>query len=352
MMAPQISGELLMSISKNWEVLPASDFAVQSSWRKIGKNRFFALRARLLIVRTDGRPARDGSPTKSYPITPDTLSLRTMRQIVLSRTDTITQAIKFSVTERVLDQLSTKISAELSGKVPGFSGKLGSSIMAKSEYEITKSTESSLSSTTSFMFQQTQEEELVMGFTKSDIPRTAYLRRRYWPRRWNIYLHSYEALELEYKRTWFWRRVRETIKSADLQVVGWPLASVLFYEPQDDHVVSFEDPVPDQLETPETIEVQGLTDAMPSGAAPQLEALSELAKLAFPTTKEEKAKAGQRKKLVGVAVKKAAKKAAAKKAVARRAHAKKAAKKAPARKTAAKKAAAKKAPAKKKAKRR
>ena len=87
-----------MSISKNWEVLPASDFAVQSSWRKIGKNRFFALRTRLLIVRTDGRPARDGSPTKSYPITPDTLSLRTMRQIVLSRTDTITQAIKFSVT--------------------------------------------------------------------------------------------------------------------------------------------------------------------------------------------------------------------------------------------------------------
>jgi hypothetical protein len=338
-----------MSISKNWEVLPASDFAVQSNWRKIGKNRFFALRARLLIIRTDGRPARDGSPTKSYPITPDTLSLRTMRQIVLSRTDTITQAIKFSVTERVLDHLSSKISTELSGKVPGFSGKLGSSIMAKSEYEITKSTETSLSSTTSFMFQQTQEEELLMGFTKSDVPRTAYLRRRYWPRRWNIYLHSYEALELEYKRAWFWRRVRETIKSADLQVVGWPLASVLFYEPQDDHVVSFEDPVPDQLETPEAIEVQGFTDAMPSGAAPQLEALSELAKLAFPTTKEEKVKAGQRKKRVGVAVKKAAKKAAAKKAVAKRAHAKKADKKAPARKAVAKKAAAKKAPAKKKA---
>jgi hypothetical protein len=343
MMAPHLSGSIFMSISKSWEVLPASDFGVQTNWRKIGKNRFFTLRARLLIVRSDGSPAQDGSPTKSYPITPDTLSLRTMRQIVLSRTDTITQAVKFSTTERVLDQLSTKISAELSGKAPGFSGKLGSSIMTKSEYEITRSTENSLSATTSFMFQQTHEEELLMGFTKSDSPRTAYLRRRYWPRRWDIYLHSYEALELEYKRSWLWRRVRETIKSADLQLVGWPLASILFYEPQDDHVVSYEDPVPNQLETPEAIEVLELTDPMPGGAVPQLEGLSELARLAFPTTKEERAKADQRKKFGGPVVKKAAKKAAAKKAVAKKAPAKKAAKKAPAKKAAARRAPAKKA---------
>jgi hypothetical protein len=36
--------------------------------------------------------------------------------------------------------------------------------MMKSEYEITKLTETSLSATSSFMFQQTQEEELLMGF--------------------------------------------------------------------------------------------------------------------------------------------------------------------------------------------
>lgn len=334
-----------MSISKSWEVLPATDFAMHTNWRKVGKNRFFALRARLLIVRSDGSPARDGSPTKSYPITPDTLSLRTMRQIVLSRTDTITQAVKFSTTERVLDQLSTKISSELSAKSPGFSAKLGSSMMTKSEYEITRTTENSLSATTSFMFQQTQEEELLMGFTKSDVPRTAYLRRRYWPRRWDIYLHSYEALELEYKRNWLWRHVRETIKAAELQVVGWQLASILFYEPQDDHVVSYEDPILNQLETPELIEVLELTDPMPGGAVQQLESLVDLAKLAFPTTKEEKAKADQRKRYGGPVVKRAAKKAPARKAAAKKAPAKKAA-----RKAVAKKAAAKKAPAKKAAK--
>jgi hypothetical protein len=342
-----------MSISKSWEVLPATDLAVQTNWRKIGKNRFFLLRTRLLIVRSDGSPARDGSPTKSYPITPDTLSLRTMRQIVLSRTDTITQAVKFSTTERVLDQLSTKISAELSAKAPGYSGKLGSSMMSKSEYEITKSTETSLSATTSFMFQQTQEEELLMGFTKSDGSRTAYLRRRYWPRRWDIYLHSYEAIELEYKRDWLWRRVRETIKSAEMQEAGWPLASILFFEPQDDHVVSYEDPVANQLETPDAIEVRELADPMPPTAVPKLESLTELAKLAFPATKEERAKAEERKIHRGAAVKKAAKKAAKKapmkKAAAKKAPAKKAAKKAPMKKVAAKKAA-KKAPAKRAAK--
>jgi hypothetical protein len=343
-----------MSISKSWEVLPATDLAVQTNWRKIGKNRFFLLRTRLLIVRSDGSPARDGSPTKSYPITPDTLSLRTMRQIVLSRTDTITQAVKFSATERVLDQLSTKISAELSAKAPGYSGKLGSSMMSKSEYEITRSTETSLSATTSFMFQQTQEEELLMGFSKSDSSKTAYLRRRYWARRWDVYLHSYEALELEYKRDWRWRRVRETIKSAEMQEVGWPLASILFYEPQDDHVVSYEDPVTNQLETPEAIEVRELADPMPPTAVPKLESLTELAKLAFPATKEERAKAEERKIHRGAAVKKAAKKAAKKapmkKAAAKKAPAKKAAKKAPMKKAAAKKTTAKKAPAKRPAK--
>lgn len=119
------------------------------------------------------------------------------------------------------------------------------------------------------------------------------------------------------------------------------MASILFYEPQDDHVVSYEDPVPHQLETPEAIEVLELTDPMPGGAIPQLESLSELARLAFPTTKEERAKADRRKKFFGPVVKKAAKKAAAKKAVAKKAPAKKAAKKAPARKAAAKKSPAK-----------
>jgi hypothetical protein len=183
------------------------------------------------------------------------------------------------------------------------------------------------------MYQQTDEEELLMGFTKSDSEKTAYLRRRYWPRQWNVYLHSYEALELEYKRSWHWSRVRKTIKSAKLQEVGWPLVSILFYEPQENHVVSFEDPVPNQIESPEAIEVKELTDLMPDSVAPGLESLEELAKLAFPASRAEKDKAKQRQMAKGSVAKKAAKKLFAKKPVAKRARPKK--------KTAKKKAAMK-----------
>jgi hypothetical protein len=88
--------------------------------------------------------------------------------------------------------------------------------------------------------------------------------------------------------------------------------------------------------------------------SPKLESLTELAKLAFPATKEERAKAEERKIHRGAEVKKAAKKPAKKapmkKAAAKKAPSKKAAKKAPMKKAAANKTTAKKAPAKRPAK--
>src|ERR1700730_893269 len=328
-----------MSVTKDWEVLPNSDLADRVNWRFFGNNRYAALRARLLIVQSSGQQSRFGPVIKAYNVAPeDTIELRRRREQVISRTTTISEAIRFTTTSRVCDQLAAKVSAELAAKVPGFSGKLSSEILSKSEYEITTTTEDVLSTTTSHLIQETEEDEHVITLKGGSDHRVAELRRRYWPRRWDVYLHSYEYLELSYQRAWFWRQVRNTIKTAE-SVLGWPLVSVLFYEPQSGVDVCYGS-VPNELSNPDSIEIRPLTDAMPGSTAPGGESLEELAKLAFPVTKEEKLQAANRPKrmVIGkLAGKKAERRQSAPKRAARRAAPKMAAKKAASRRNAKKK---------------
>ena len=336
-----------MPNSVHWEILPGSDLASIENWRKVAKDRYFASRVQLMIVKRELNGHRDGNVIASHPVSKDTIEIGVKHQLITSRTDTIQAALRFSTTERVLDQLSAKISSELSVKAPGYSGKLGSSIMSKEEYELTKTTETSLGSTSSFFMQESTEKEHKITLNPGGAERTANLRIRYLPRRWDVYLYSYDALELTYEREvpFVWNRIRKTMKTAELDVVGWPLVSILYWEPQTEQVVTY-DPVPDPLEFPDAIKVEQPFDPMPEFQPVPIKNLEALAKLAFPTTKEEKTKAKEYKR-PPVPVRRAPAKAKPKvahawKAVARKASAKKAvARKAPAKKFAAKKAAAK-----------
>src|SRR3984893_4971722 len=326
-----------MSVTKDLEVLPNSDLADRANWRFFGNNRYAALRARLLIVQSSGQQSRFGPVIKAYNVAPeDTIELRRRREQVISRTTTISEAIRFTTTSRVCDQLAAKVSAELSAKVAGFSGKLSSEILSKSEYEITTTAENVLNTTTSHVIQETQEEEHVITLKGGNSKRVAALRRRYWPRRWDVYLQSYEYLELSYHRTWFWRDVRDTIKKTDSGVLGWPLVSVLFHEPQSRVDVTY-GPITDELANPDSIDIRMLAEPMPMSISPGEEHLEDLANLAFPVTEEEKSKAAWWSKRRGTAKKASVKKSAAKKFV------RKPTKRATLKKSAAKKTAPKKA---------
>ena len=335
-----------MSVTKVWEMLPNADFADRTNWQLLGNDRYAALRGRLLIVQSNGQKSRRGPVIEEYSVAPgDTIGLRRRRERVISHTTTISNAIKFAATSRVCDQLTAKVGAELAAKVPGFSGKLSSEILSKSDYEITATAEDVLSTTTSHVIQETQEDEHVITLEGTNSHRVAELRRVYWPRRWDFYFHSYEYLELSYKRPWFSRETRQ-IKKADSGVLGWPLVSVVFYEPQSGFDVCY-GPVADELTNPDSIEILTLTEPMPRSLAPETEELEDLAELAFPVTKEEKSKAlGRVKK---APAKKVARKVAAKKAVRKAAPRKMAATKKAAQKKVAprKMAAAKRRPAKK-----
>lgn len=340
-----------MSMTKAWETLPNADLSDRANWRSLGNDRYAALRAQLLIVQSADQKSRFGPVIKAFNVAPeDTHQLGWRREQVISRTTTISEAIKFATTSRVCDQLAANISAELSTKLPGFSGKLNSEILSKSEYEITAAAENVLNTMTSHVIQETQEDEHVITLKGGTNPRVAELRRRYWPRRWDFYLHSCEYMEVSYRRSWYWWQIRDTIKTIDSGVLGWPLVSVVFYEPQAGVDVCY-GPIVDELSNPDCIEILTLTEPMPRSIAPaKEEELEELAELAFPVTKEEKVRSHARlaptRKIA--APRKGVRKAAAKKALRKMAASKKrvtartAVRKTPAKKTAQKRAASKK----------
>lgn len=271
--------------TKDWDVLPAKNLTVQSSWRKNG-NRYSAIRARILIVRHELDEYRDGNVKESHPISVDSISIVTSHQTITVLTDTMTAGLRFAVSQRVLDQLSSKVTLEFGAKAPGYSGKLGSELLSKEEYEFSQTTEENLSGTKSFQISESEEKTHTITLNPG-LAREAKLRRRYWPRRWDVYIHSFEAIEFEYKRRWFWRDVRRTMKTAELQIVGWPLFSMTYYEPQTNLVVTYE-PIANELTEPDEVLVSALIEPMPRAAVPQLPSLSDLAKLAFPVTPEER----------------------------------------------------------------
>jgi hypothetical protein len=341
----------LSSITKAWDILPSKELTSQTNWIKNG-DRYSAIHVRLLLVRRELDEYRDGNVRESYPVSVDSIEIETSHQSVLVQTDTMTAGLRYALSKRVLDQLSTKVRSELGAKVPGYSGKLGTELLAKEECQFTETLEGTFSGTSSFSITESEEKKHTIKLNPGPAPREAKLRQRYWPRQRDIYLHSFEALEFEYKKRWFWRDVRKTMKHAEPQVLGWPLLSIMYHEPQANLVVAY-DPVENELIEPQEIKVIPLIEPMPRTVAPELQELSALAKLAFPVTKEERAdslKLAVARKRAGVPArqgsvfggssygfafsstrgrsdKKAAAKKAAKKAPAKKAPAKKSAKK-------------------------
>ncbi len=276
----------MSSISKTWDVLPAKDLTVQSNWQKNG-DRYSAIRAQLLIVRRELDEYRDGNTKESHPISVDSIAIETAHQTVTVFTDTMTAGLRFAVSQRVLNQLSSRVFSKLGAKVPGFSAKLGSELLAKAEYEFTETTEENFSSTKSFQITENEEKKHTITLNPGEV-REAKLRLRYWPRRWDVYLHSFDAIDFKYRKPWLRHQIRETMKIAEVQVLGWPLFSMTYYEPQANLVVTY-GPVANELTEPDEVKISALVEPMPRAIAPQLRSLSDLAKLAFPVTKQEKA---------------------------------------------------------------
>jgi hypothetical protein len=347
-----VRGSDAMAKAVSWTCIPAGGFSERRNWENLGGGVFAATRANLLTVKHEGQESRLGPVLQSFNVGGGIeRAIRIKRQRVSSSTLTISDSVNSATTEHILSQLTAKISAELAANTPVVGSiKIGSEVFSRADLDITKKVERNLVATEAFSVQEINEEEENIKVACEGKLR-ANIRTRYWPRRWDVYLYSFEYIQLSYRKGWLWSDIRETITSTGVVNLGWPLLSVTFYEPQSMLDVCLEDVV-DPLEDPKAISVVDLAGTMPLASAPMMPSLEEMAKVAFPASRREKLEAGTfaPPAVHGVrggrhaAKKTAAKKVAAKKATAKKAVAKKAAaKKATAKKTVAKKVAVKKA---------
>ena len=112
-------------MTNRWEIVPAEDFSDKSQWTANGKNRWSALRVRLLIVSSNGKASRLGPVVIEHDVAPgDTIKLRVKRERIVTSTETISEALRSASKTRILESLSAQIGSELSAKAPGFSGKI------------------------------------------------------------------------------------------------------------------------------------------------------------------------------------------------------------------------------------
>jgi hypothetical protein len=339
-----------MSIEKYWEVLPQVDLEDRCNWKVLQESRYAALRVRFLIVRSDGQAPRFGPIISKHNVAPgDTITLRRHREQTLNQTDSIRQAIRFTTTSMICDKLASRLSAEASVSAPGLSGKIATCLDAQTSTEVRTEAERVLESKASYAIQELEASEHVIELRGTSTKREAHIRRRYWPRYLDVYLHSYEYLELTYRQRLLLWQLRESMRSEASGVIGLPLLRLVYYEPQPDVDVCYEDEA-NALAAPDQIDVRAPLEEMPASRAPALLPLEDIARIAFPVTRSEWKAAKKKVAKKKVAKKKAAKKKATKKkATKKKAAKKKATKKKAAKKKATKKKAAKKKAAKKKA---
>jgi hypothetical protein len=282
-----------MSNTKEWSCLPTGDLTQKTAWRSLGGDRYAALRLRLLFVTRCDNAYKYGNVHESYTRNKGvTQTIRKKSEHIISHTNTFVESVRLAATSRICEKLSAKLTSEVSAKAFGTSMKVGGELVESKEFELTNHVENSLEKTSAFTIQSLESEEYEIKLEGADRKSEIVLRRKYWERHLDVYLHSFEYMELSYRKSWFWWQVRDSIKQVRSGILGKPLVSIRYYEPQENLDVLPKSKV-DELKLPDEVTVEELQIQMPKVTAPQLESLEDLAAVAFPVTKSERLQAAQ-----------------------------------------------------------
>jgi len=82
-----------MGVNKSWELVPDLDYSDRANWTLVGKDRYAALRLRLLVIRSDLGDSRLGPKLASHTVGPDhevTIRVKRVRvRAVSERTESV-----------------------------------------------------------------------------------------------------------------------------------------------------------------------------------------------------------------------------------------------------------------------
>jgi len=331
-------------MSQSWILTPA-DTALSdgSGWANLGGNRYAAVRHYLLVVSGTTGKVVNGPIVRQmdWPVRAK-FRIEEKNTSIVKYTYTIQESITSAVTVKLSRELLTKVAASLAINPSNLQSTLSSELQSKINSELVESIQDMLSTVQSYEVQVVREqteslEVVVPDRTEAETIRTVFTHLKLRQRFWDIYLHSSEYLQLEYKKNWLWPDVRKTIIYELLRVRA-PLFRINFWEPED--VLSFKyDTYEPEVSDGRLIECVALDSKCPGATPDLITNVQDLARLAFPASRKEKEEATRSRQRKYARRPRRSTKAAAKKATAKKA----AAKKATAKKATAKKATAKKA---------
>ena len=331
--------------AKRWILTPGDEtLSHVEGWRSLGENRYSACRVHLLISGKRDNHAQNG-PSFTETEIPGRASYNWSRKRAQTTKSVTTfeTSLKRTVTEKVASEVSSRIGSEIGIGVTALTAKLQSEMQSKVSSEVADSLERELSQTNSYEVENTDEIVSSISLSPgaagaSTDPLNLYFFLKVWPWRWNVYLHKIEYLRLEYRRSLFWRQIRDTIVEYELNL-RQPLFQLVYYEPDGWPSLREGSYEPDVADISLAI-VPLNPNGYPRAGDAEATTLQALARLAFPASKEERKRAAAKKSAKKGGAKKAAKKSARKKS-AKKTAAKKAGKKSAGKKGAKKRTAKK-----------
>jgi hypothetical protein len=271
----------------------------QNNWKSLGGNEYSAVRAHLLLVRRRAPSTKKG-PTLRHLELPGGVkySLEHKKLTVIKQTQTIEETIQSTVASKLTSEFGKKVTGQA-----GFDKGLPTAVLndetsIKFGSELTDSLQKTLATTKAYEVQYS--EEITRSITleahnskKPLKPLDLFFYTDLWPWSWDVYLHRIEYLKLAYQKRWYWSDVRNTLEPLTSDVKS-PLFRASYYEPQDECSIA------EGTYKPEVEEDEGLRIEVLNGSYPKFDPLTsptleELAKLAFPVTKEEKSVARKAK---------------------------------------------------------
>jgi hypothetical protein len=260
-----------------------------NGWAKLGENYYAALRHHLLVVvRQDPKTVSGPVQYKvDLPLGAEASQSNTKLKLV-KYTVSLQQTIQSTVTSKLTTEFLSKTGVSVDTK--DVSAKLDSEIQARSGQELINSLQSGLSTTRTYEIEISQEDKRSVTFVvlgpngQSQVrPVIAHLElRRIF---WDVYLYQADFLQLEHRRRWYWTDVRKTIIQGKSNPRK-PLFTIQFYEPQEELSFKFDEYIPEIAE-PDQIRAVLLETPCPRAVSQTPLALEDLARLAFPVSKQE-----------------------------------------------------------------
>jgi hypothetical protein len=273
---------------------PDEALETSAGWEKIGTNTFAAVQADLVIVQKREKVCK-GPPIKTIDIPGGAeYSVQDKKATVTKHSSEIQKSIQQTIISKLAAEAVAKIATEIgtSGIVVP-TAKISSELQSKVSTEFTDQVQSALTQKVSFEVQDTHEITRSVSYKPSTDgkPRSAIRLQFYlnlWPWRWDFYLYRIRYLILSYEQNWLSPNVRKAILQDSFEPKH-PLFSLRVYEPQDEYSWTEHEYAPDVAdEALEEIKQEPLATPMPDLRFPAGPTLEDLARLAFPVTKQER----------------------------------------------------------------